>query len=288
MIRLYLLGQKGLECLEKLKSEHLSSISDIVVGQDKNVINDYSNEIHSLAQKLSLAAFPRDLEEENLNIKLKVAIGWKWIIHPAKNLLVFHDSILPKYRGFNPLVTALINGDTEIGATVIEGDDDYDIGHIVKQEKIDISYPLKVKDAIDKLAILYSTLLNEVLADFKRKELVSYPQDEKLVSYSLWRDENDYEIDWSQSAIEIKRFIDAVGSPYRGAKTKHDDKWIRVFDAVLKEDVVIANRTPGKVIFKKQGVYYIVCGIGLLGIEDFYDDLGNSIAFQKSFRLKFG
>ncbi|MGB5818587.1 MAG: formyltransferase family protein [Saonia sp.] len=288
MIRLYLLGKKGFECLKNLNSEHLSSIADIIVGKDENVQNDYSRDIHLLAQELDIPSFSKKKESENQSIKLRVAIGWRWIIQPAKNVLVFHDSLLPKYRGFNPLVTALINGDTEIGVTVIEGNDDFDTGNLVKQEKISISYPLKVKDAIEKLAILYSDLLNEVLADYSGKGLVSYAQDEKLASYSLWRDEDDYEIDWSQSAIEIKRFIDAVGYPYKGAKTRYDGKWVRIFDATPEKDVVIANRTPGKVLFKKRECYHIVCGIGLLSINDFYDDLGNPMVFQKSFRLKFG
>jgi len=288
MIRLYLLGKKGLVCLRNLDPEYYSSIADIVIGQDKNVVNDFSNEISLLANELHLTSFLRNREKENPSIDLEVAIGWRWMIRPTRKLFVFHDSLLPKYRGFNPLVTALIRGDREIGATVIEASEDFDTGNIIKQLKINISYPLKVQDAIESLAALYSSLLNLVLADYRLKKIISYPQNESLASYSLWRNEDDYEIDWSMSAIEIKRFIDAVGYPYKGAKTQQGGRWLRIFDAVAEKDLNIANRTPGKVLFKKQEFFHIVCGNGLLVVKDFFDDNENIVTFKKSFRLKFG
>ena len=288
MIRLYLLGKKGLECLRNIKSEHLHLISDIIIGKDKNVINDYSDEIDDLAQKLGLSSFSRYNHSENKDVKLKIAIGWRWIIKSSTNLLVFHDSLLPKYRGFNPLVSALIEGESEIGVTVIEGTEDFDTGNIVMQEKITVSYPLKIGDAIDKISKSYSNLLNELFSHDFEKKLVSYLQDHKLASYSLWRNEDDYKIDWNLPADKIKRFIDAVGFPYKGAKTQFDNQWLRIFDAKIEKDVFIVNRTPGKVLFIKEGYYHIVCGSGLLGINKFYTDTGALMNFENSFRLKFG
>jgi len=88
--------------------------------------------------------------------------------------------------------------------------------------------------------------------------------------------------------IEIKRFIGAVGPPYKGAKTKLNGKWLRILDAASEKDVTIANRGPGKVLFKKKEGVYIVCGVGLLIVKDFYDDSGNLVSFENKFRLKFG
>src|SRR5947208_1230479 len=35
-------------------------------------------------------------------------VGWQYIIpEPPQNLVVFHDSLLPRYRGFAPTITAL-------------------------------------------------------------------------------------------------------------------------------------------------------------------------------------
>lgn len=45
MINLYLLGEKGDFTLKSLKSEFLSLINCVIIGSDKNVLNDYSNDI---------------------------------------------------------------------------------------------------------------------------------------------------------------------------------------------------------------------------------------------------
>lgn len=288
MIKLYLLGVKGLECLRNLDSKYSSSISEIVIGQDVNVQKDYSDEIALLAQNNGLKFSYRDQRQESEGISLSIAIGWRWMINPRENLIVFHDSILPKYRGFNPLVSALINGDNEIGATALRATENYDRGAILAQKKVSIKYPIKIENAIKLVATIYVELFQVILADFFQDKLTSYEQNEDEASYSLWRDEKDYEINWSLSATEIKRFIDATGYPYKGSKTKVGEQVVRIFDSTIEEDIDIVNRTPGKVIFKEAGVYFIVCGKGLLSVAEFYDESGNVVDFKNSFRLRFG
>ena len=52
--------------------------------------------------------------------ELALAIGWKKLINSSyQQVVVLHDSLLPKYRGWNPLLTALINGDSRIGSTAL-------------------------------------------------------------------------------------------------------------------------------------------------------------------------
>jgi methionyl-tRNA formyltransferase len=50
-----------------------------------------------------------------------------------------HTSLLPKYRGASPIQTALINGETETGVTIIIMDAGMDTGDILSQEKINQS-----------------------------------------------------------------------------------------------------------------------------------------------------
>lgn len=288
MIKLYLLGEKGLECLKSLDTKYFASISEIVIGKDINVQKDYSDEIASLAQTIGLSFTFRGQEQENKGISLRIAIGWRWMINPVENLIVFHDSILPKYRGFNPLVSALINGDDEIGATALYASEKFDQGPILAQKKVPIKYPIKIAIATKLMAAIYVDLLQHILEDFFQDGLSSGIQNDDEASYSLWRDEKDYEINWALSAVEINRFIDATGYPYKGAKTKVGDQEVRIFDAAVEEDINIVNRTPGKVMFKEAGRYFIVCGKGLLSVSEFYSESGSVVDFQNSFRLRFG
>ncbi|NAS12862.1 methionyl-tRNA formyltransferase [Poritiphilus flavus] len=288
MIRLYLLGKKGLECLKGLDPKFLPSISDIVIGQDKNIVEDHAEELKELAERQGIPFYLGKDAPENESVSLQFAIGWRWMIPSEKELVVFHDSLLPKYRGFNPLVSALINGDSEIGATAFIANDEFDKGAIVKQRKLSVDYPVKIKEAIDKIALLYVDMLNELMADFQGPGLLSSEQNESLASYSLWRDEEDYVINWSQSAKEIKRFIDAVGYPYKGAKTKVEGSWVRIYEATVEEDLMIVNRVPGKLLFRQAEKVVIVCGQGLLGVDEFYDNSGEPTTIPNSFRLRFG
>ena len=217
---------------------------------------------------------------------MNIAIGWRWLLSLEIPLLVFHDSILPKYRGFNPLVSALINGDLEIGVTALFGTDEFDQGAIVAQRILPIQYPITIQKAIDLLANEYAILLESVIQMHVEKNLTSTPQDESKATFSLWRDEEDYKIDWNQDSSSIKRMIDAVGFPYKGAYTVMEDSILRIHTAEVYPEVTIENRTPGKVLFKHADGYVIVCGKGLLKVSTFYKEQ-NEIFTLSKFRIRF-
>lgn len=287
MVRLYLLGQKGLFVLKELDKRYLSYISEVVIGKDRGVINDYSDDIRELCEHLQLKLYLKNKTIENSDYKYSIAIGWRWLINSDKPLLVIHDSILPRLRGFNPLVTALINGDSKIGATALIAEKGYDEGPIIIQKTLEISYPIKIAEAIEKISYVYAAIVNNLFDSIINQSMVIHVQDNSKATYSLWRDEDDYKINWNWSSEKIKRFIDAVGYPYKGAFTFLNQKKIRILDAEVTSDLKIENRIPGKVIFKKDDTFTVVCGKGLLLVSTFYDNtLSEKIKFD-NFRLKF-
>ena len=108
------------------------------------------------------------------------------------------------------------------------------------------------------------------------------------LTYSLWRDEDDYRVDWYKSAEDIDRFIDAVGYPYSGAFSLIHEQKVRIIDADPIEDVQVENRIPGKVIFIENGKPVIVCGKGLLRVNELVDDkTKQSILASLKFRTRF-
>jgi len=197
----------------------------------------------------------------------------------SMRLIVVHDSLLPKYRGFNPLVTALINGDSEIGATALWAAEEYDRGDIIRQESRAISYPIRITDAIEVMSDIYVCLVLEIAAILiDGGTLGSTAQDESAASYSLWRDDDDYCIDWSLPSDRLKRQIDAQGYPYLGSSALIDGKRVRIISAECVEDVRIANRSSGKVIFVVKGRPVVVCGQGLLKVLEVVCDETNESA----------
>ena len=288
MINIYVLGKKGLESLEQLDSQWYPYLNAIIIGKDQEVQEDYSEQVEAFAQKNQINSVLRTqvTPEIHNGVTLNIAIGWRWLLSLEIPLLVFHDSILPKYRGFNPLVSALINGDLEIGVTALFGTDEFDQGAIVAQRILPIQYPITIQKAIDLLAKEYAILLESVIQMHVGNKLTSTPQDETKATFSLWRDEEDYKIDWSQDSSSIKRMIDAVGFPYKGAYTVMEDSILRIHTAEVYPEVTIENRTPGKVLFKHADGYVIVCGKGLLKVSTFYNEQ-NEIFTLSKFRIRF-
>ena len=286
---LFLMTQKGFDVLNSLtKCQQTQFIDFICIGKDSNLEDDCSDKIKELCEIHSIAYFFKEsLSEKVLNSDFYIAISWRWLLD-LPNLIIIHDSVLPKYRGFAPLVNMLINGENEIGATAIFASNEYDKGEIIAQEKIAIQYPITIAEAINAVGNLYVNLVNQIISQGVSNSFQPKVQNENEATYSLWLDQEDYFIDWNWTAEKIKRKIDACGFPYDGAKTILENDIIVVEKAEVEQDVQIENRTVGKVIFVKENCPIIVCGKGLLRLTAAKNvNTKENILPLSKFRLKF-
>ncbi|ESP95125.1 MULTISPECIES: methionyl-tRNA formyltransferase [Pseudoalteromonas] len=286
MFRLCVQGQKGLESLKGFHSVLGNEGIIVSIGKDANVVNDFSSEIQTYCESNEIKTFDKSMGLEA--ISYTVAVGWQRIINdvPMDSIIVMHDSILPRYRGFNPLVSALLNGDEQVGVTAIIAEETYDTGPIVAQEIADVSYPIKISNAIELVSGLYKSLSVKVANAIADGKLTTSVQDESKATYSLWRDNEDYFIDFSLSAEQIQRHVNSVGAPYMGAQAYLNDEHVFIDEVEVVEDVHIENRAIGKVIFLKDQIATIVCGKGLIKILSMRDSQGQAIRVNK-FRSRF-
>ncbi len=289
---LFLLGQKGYQVLNAAVHGGIKhQIRYVVVGKDHQVHDDFSDQIHSLCERHGVVHCERtEFPQFQLACEEYVvfAAGWRWLIKvPFGQIIVFHDSLLPKYRGFNPLVTALLRKDSEVGVTAIIANRDFDRGDVVGSRTVAIQYPVRIADAIQSVGELYRDLAESLFGTLLEKQsLEGTPQDESCASYSVWRDEEDYRIDWSLPAETVAHFINCVSYPYKGASSLCDGELIRILDAEVKSDVEIANRDVGKVLFVDEQKPVIICGSGLLRIMAATDDEGRDVLPFKKFRSR--
>lgn len=292
-VSLFLMTQKGLSVLEKLIEHNLDGFIDkVIVGKDKSVTNDYSNEIIRILEENKILWYERN-SDYIINSEYSIAISWRWMIDLSESesrLIVLHDSLLPKYRGFAPLVNMLINGEERIGVTALFASESFDQGEILLQESIAVNYPVKIHDAIGSVSKLYSSIVVELLNKLnKEKTLKGVEQDEGEATFSVWRDEEDYRIDWNDSSTDILRSVNSLGEPYLGASAMLDGRLIRVYETVnYKPTVIEKSKSQGKVLFIEDGKPVVVCGSGLLKIcEAVYDDTKESILPLKKYRTRF-
>ena len=221
---------------------------------------------------------------------LTFLVGWQHLLPTVTpTTVVFHDSLLPRYCGFAPTVTALIKGDREIGVTALCPTKATDQGPIIAQRSIAISYPVKIHRAL----MLQASLMIDMAADIFEQwrsdgELLSTPQQEDKATFSIWRDEGDYEIDWSNGADAIERFVNAVGYPYAGARTQvGKDETIRVVEATAFPDMHFEIREAGKVWRLDNGCPLVICGSGMLRIDQSRREDGSEYVFQR-LRVRLG
>lgn len=286
--------QKGYSVVEHISKISPETIGFVVIGRDSQTQNDYSGEIAELCTRKGITYYFRGSEPELPEDDYVFAVSWRWMIaHLEDRLIIFHDSLLPKYRGFAPLVNALINGETRIGVTALHGSSEYDRGNIIAQEGSNLSYPIKIAQAIEQNMANFLTLSERIVKTIARGEVLpSTPQIERDATYSIWREADDYVIDWNDDAEKIKRLIDAVGFPYLGAKTcMSKNEIIVITDAEVVEDVVCEIRHVGKIIFVEKGMPVVICGAGLLRITEAsvcVDGISRNLLPINAFRIRFG
>ena len=289
MITLFLQGKKGHEVLSAALESIPELLSEVIIGNDRKVINDYSEEMLELLKPTSV---PHQCSKKvkSFNSKWAFAIGWQLLITPeqSQQLVVFHDSLLPRLRGFNPLVTALINGDEAIGVTAIGAVEEYDRGPILGQVQKEVTYPITIQEAIELISEGYVELFKDLSSAIAKGEELSFEaQNEDKATYSLWRDNRDYRVDWSWDATKIERFVNAVGYPYEGAQSMVQGNQVFLRQVTALKDVPVENREPGKVIFKREGKLVVVAGKGLVQIDQAEDHEGNPLLFETKFRIRF-
>ncbi len=289
-VTLFLMTLKGFEVIQAIvDNSYLNIIEKVVIGRDSNVINDYSHDIEKICLNNGIR-YCFNNENYEINTLYGIAISWRWIINFSEfKLIVLHDSILPKYRGFAPLVNMLINGEKKIGVTALFASNEFDRGPMILQKGISVNYPIKIEKAIENISVLYVNIVTELLNHIQKElPIEAKNQDESKASYSLWRDNEDYNINWKLPASKICRFVDSVGYPYDGAKCKINDIVVKVIEAEVFKDLKIENRDIGKVLFFENELPIIVCGIGLLKINKaVYESTGESIFPMKKFRTRF-
>ena len=230
---------------------------------------------------------------ECLHASTAIAIGWRYLIDPNDlrslefPLIVFHDSLLPKYRGFAPTATAILCGDETIGMSIIFASEGIDSGDVILQRSTRIGDDTYIAEALDLQTKLYASATKELIELIASGNIRATPQDERLAVYSVWRNPEDAKIAWTESAVAIHRKIRASGYPYPGAFTTLDGAKIFIEKAELVPDLSFAIREPGKFWKLEAGMPIVVCGKGLLKILSALDESKKPLIFRH-LRKRFG
>ncbi|WP_182074598.1 MULTISPECIES: bifunctional UDP-4-amino-4-deoxy-L-arabinose formyltransferase/UDP-glucuronic acid oxidase ArnA [unclassified Serratia (in: enterobacteria)] len=173
-----------------------------------------------------------------------------------------HGSLLPRYRGRAPVNWALVNGETETGATLHKMVKRPDAGDIVGQQKVAIADNDTALTLHKKVLEAAQAVLKEQLPKLKNGTATFTKQDESQASYFGRRTAADGEILWHKSAQEINNLVRAVTEPYPGAFSYLGQRKLIVWRSRVLDTQ--HDKQPGTVLSTAPLV--IACGEGALEI----------------------
>ena len=168
---------------------------------------------------------------------LMLVVSWRRMIparlynRPRLGTYVFHDSLLPRYRGFSPTVWAIANGEDHTGVTLFRIADEADAGDIVDQQKVPIGPDDTIGIVRDRVTRAYLEILERNLPALLRGNAPARPQDPARATTAPRRTPEDNRIDWSAPADCTHNLIRAVTHPYPGAFTTLEGRTLRIWAA---------------------------------------------------------
>jgi methionyl-tRNA formyltransferase len=281
-------GTKGLNFFRSFHEK--ATVEQVVSYASQGLQHEPHSEIKEICRSRNYRYSDRSALTSGLlaDAALVFVAGWQWMLPQIDDrFVIFHDSLLPQYRGFNPSVTALITGERILGVTAFRPDVQADAGPIYGQERIEIEYPITIREVYTRVGRAYAALAQGIVDRAMVGKLASRPQSHAQASYSLWRDDDDYEIDWNQLADRIERFVHAVGWPYLGARTTLGGRLIRVTRVRLAQDIFLPLRQPGKIWSRHDEGPIVVCGSGTLQILEALEEDGTKVEFDQ-LRVRLG
>ena len=115
-----------------------------------------------------------------------------------------HGSLLPKYRGAAPVQWAVLNGDAETGASVIQMTPGLDAGPILGEVRTPIDPDETAGELEARLSLLGAELTLQTVHGLAAGTQNGKPQDKSLATKAPRLKKEDGLIDWSRPATEIK------------------------------------------------------------------------------------
>ena len=180
---------------------------------------------------------------------------------PKYETINLHASLLPKYRGANPIQRAIINGDTETGICTMITELGLDCGDICQKLVIPISEKMNCEGLWNEIAEKSPQMIKETLIGLENKTLIPVKQCEDGVCMANKLKKEECLIDWSKTNIEIHNLVRGI-CRCPSAYFIFNEKIIKV----LETEPIDGAGEVGKIVNSDKTGIYVGCGTGLLKI----------------------
>ena len=162
-----------------------------------------------------VAAFGRIVPVELLNV-------------PKHGFVNVHPSLLPKYRGPSPVVTAILDGVEETGVSLMLLDEGIDSGPVLAQEQTSVGPNEMADNLTTRLFEMGSGLLAKTLPLWMEGQITPAAQDHTLATYTNKIVKEDGKVDWEEDAASVVRKFRAF-TPWPGLYTRWRGRVLKLF-----------------------------------------------------------
>ena len=187
---------------------------------------------------------------------------------PPHGCLNLHPSLLPRYRGPSPVVTAILEGETVTGVTLMKLDEGMDTGPIIAQREHPIAPQDTARTLTAALFRLGANLLLENLSPWVAGQIAPQFQDNAQATVTCKLERADGQARWELSALALERCCRAY-TPWPGLFTHWQGQVLKLLDVAALPGSPSLNREPGLVVplFLEETPVGIVTADGVLGLK---------------------
>jgi methionyl-tRNA formyltransferase len=263
----------GYRCLEELIRQG-AEIAFVFTHEDSPTEEIWFSSVRDLAESHDIPWRTTDINApENVALLREIAPDFIFSFYyrnmirkevldiPVRGALNMHGSLLPRYRGRVPVNWAIINGETESGATLHYMVEKPDAGDIVDKEKVPILFTDTSLDLFNRVTEAAVTVIGRSWSLLLTGTAPRMPMDLSAGSYFGGRKPADGLIDWTKGAIQIYNLIRGVTRPYPGAFTYLDGRKVILWQAWPVE----GRGEPGRIV--SENPLLVGTGEGLLEIR---------------------
>ena len=161
---------------------------------------------------------------------------------PTYGCLNLHGSLLPRWRGAAPVQRAIMAGDAQTGAQIMQMAKGLDTGDILLSETTDITPTDTAETLSRRLSQLGAQMWPRILGAVEREALSPTPQMGDA-TYAKKINKSEARLDWSVSARNLERYIRGL-APFPGAWCEIDGRRVKIHLAKVVKD----QGRPGEVL----------------------------------------
>ena len=185
---------------------------------------------------------------------------------PRFGCINVHASLLPRWRGADPITRAILAGDATSGVTIMQMVLEMDAGDVLLRRETPID-PGDTGETLEtRLAELGGRALADAIRAWREGRLVAEAQDPDRATFAPMVKKDDGRIDWSQTAAAIERATRAF-VPWPGCFTTRGGVDLKVWRAEIGAPLS-ASTPPGEVVAVDTQAVVVATGDGSLRLRE--------------------